>query len=55
MLQNKIEGATDLLNLIVCRRRKEIELEAKEDSGEEKTELQKAEVQDQQDDEEQRI
>ena len=27
MLQNKIEGAMDLLNLIACRRRKETDLE----------------------------
>ena len=35
MLQNRIEGALDLLNLIVCRRRKEIELKEKEKFTEE--------------------
>ena len=55
MLQNGIEGAMDLLNVIVCRRRKEIELEAKEESKE-KTELHKEEeVQDQPVDEEKGI
>ena len=43
MMQNKIEGAMDLLNLIVCRRRKEIELEAKEKSEQEKNEILKTE------------
>jgi hypothetical protein len=45
----------DLLNLIVCRRRKEIELEAKEKSEEEKTEVdQTEEVQAQQENERKR-
>jgi hypothetical protein len=35
MLENKIEGAMNLLSLIVCRRRKEIELEEKEKSEDE--------------------
>jgi hypothetical protein len=43
MLQNKIEGAKDLLNLIACRRRKEIDHEKKEDSEPEKTESPKVE------------
>ena len=44
---------TYLLNLMVCRRRKEIELEAKEKSEEEKTEILKTEeVHDQQENEE---
>jgi hypothetical protein len=43
MLQNKIEGAKDLLNLIACRRRKEIDLEKKESSEPENTETSKAE------------
>ena len=43
MLQNKIEGAMDLLNLIVCRRRKEIELETKQKSEQEETEIPKSE------------
>jgi hypothetical protein len=43
MMQNKIEGAMDLLNLIVCRRRKEIDLEKEEISEPEKTESLKVE------------
>jgi hypothetical protein len=43
MLQNKIEGAMDLLNLVACRRRKEIDLEKKEDSEPEMTESPKVE------------
>ena len=39
MMQNQIEGAMELLNLIVCRRRKEIELEAKQKSEQEKAEI----------------
>ena len=39
MLQSKIEGAMDLLNLIACRRRKEIELETKQKSESEETEV----------------
>ena len=35
MLENKVEGAMNLLNLIVRHRRKEIELEEKEKSEEE--------------------
>jgi hypothetical protein len=55
MIQHQIEGAMELLNLIVCRRRKEIELEAKEKSEEEKTEIIKTkEVNDQQENEEKR-
>ena len=34
MMENKIEGAMNLLNMIVCRRRKEIELEEAEKSEE---------------------
>jgi hypothetical protein len=55
MMQNKIEGAMDLLNLIVCRRPKEIELEAKKKSEQEKNEFFKTEeVHDQQENEGQR-
>ena len=43
MLQNKVEGAMDLLNLIACRRRREIDLEKKESSEPEKTESPKVE------------
>ena len=43
MMQNKIEGAMDLLNMIVCRRQREMELEAKEKPEEEKTEIHKSE------------
>jgi hypothetical protein len=35
MMKNKIEGATNLLHMIVCRRRREIELEGKAKSEEE--------------------
>ena len=35
MMENKIEGATNLLNMIICRRRREIECEERERSEEE--------------------